>query len=249
MNSDSVPSYSKAPRGLFVQLRVTRIFTGISISPSPSLRQRPSCYTIRAGRNLPDKGFRYLRTVIVTAAVHWGFSSVLLKHLPLTFQHWAGISLYTSAYALAGTCVFVKQSLGPILCHPSCEGSPLFRSYGVRLPSSLTRVVSITLGHLSLSTRVGLRYGRFCFSGNEDFLGGVSTVRSPRVAPQLPPTLSLTSGVDLPAPALPRVRNAPCPMGTPDLPFRVPPLPTQKRYGNVDPLSIAYAFRPRLRPD
>ncbi len=32
---------------------------------------------IRAGRNLPDKEFRYLRTVIVTAAVYWGFSSML----------------------------------------------------------------------------------------------------------------------------------------------------------------------------
>jgi hypothetical protein len=77
LSPDPVPSYSKAPRGLFVQSRVTCIFTGISISPSPSLRQRPSRYTIRAGRNLPDKGFRYLRTVIVTAAVHWGFSSKL----------------------------------------------------------------------------------------------------------------------------------------------------------------------------
>ena len=34
-------------------------------------------YTIRAGRNLPDKEFRYLRTVIVTAAVYWGFNSDL----------------------------------------------------------------------------------------------------------------------------------------------------------------------------
>lgn len=113
ISPDSVPSCSKAPRGLFVLSRVTCIFTGISISPSPSLRQRPSRYTIRAGRNLPDKGFRYLRTVIVTAAVHWGFSSSL-SALPLTFQHWAGISPYTSAYALAETYVFVKQSLGPI---------------------------------------------------------------------------------------------------------------------------------------
>ena len=32
----------------------------------------------RAGQNLPDKEFRYLRTVIVTAAVHWGFGSMLL---------------------------------------------------------------------------------------------------------------------------------------------------------------------------
>jgi hypothetical protein len=77
LNLNPMPGCSKAPRGLFVQSRVTRIFTGTSISPSPSLRHRPSRYTIRAGRNLPDKGFRYLRTVIVTAAVHWGFSSVL----------------------------------------------------------------------------------------------------------------------------------------------------------------------------
>ena len=42
-----------------------------------SLRQGESRYAIRAGRNLPDKEFRYLRTVIVTAAVHWGFDSRL----------------------------------------------------------------------------------------------------------------------------------------------------------------------------
>ena len=68
---------SKAPWGLSVQSRVTCIFTGISISPGPSLRQCPSRYTFRAGRNLPDKEFRYLRTVIVTAAVYWGFNSQL----------------------------------------------------------------------------------------------------------------------------------------------------------------------------
>ena len=74
---NSMPRCSKAPRGLFVLLRVTSIFTRISISPGPSLRHCSSCYTVRAGRNLPDKEFRYLRTVIVTAAVHWGFSSEL----------------------------------------------------------------------------------------------------------------------------------------------------------------------------
>ena len=37
------------------------------------MRQCPDRYTIRAGQNLPDKEFRYLRTVIVTAAVHRGF--------------------------------------------------------------------------------------------------------------------------------------------------------------------------------
>ena len=72
-------SYSKGSRGLSVPLQVTGVFTGITISPSSSLRQCPSRYTIRAGRNLPDKEFRYLRTVIVTAAVYWGFGSKLLS--------------------------------------------------------------------------------------------------------------------------------------------------------------------------
>ena len=71
-------SYSKALRGLSVQSRVMGIFTHTSISPGPLLRQLTSRYTIRAGRNLPDKEFRYLRTVIVTAAVYWGFGSMLL---------------------------------------------------------------------------------------------------------------------------------------------------------------------------
>ena len=74
---NAIASYSKAPRGLFVLLRVTRIFTRPSISPGPSLRQCPDRYAFRAGRNLPDKEFRYLRTVIVTAAVHRGFNSML----------------------------------------------------------------------------------------------------------------------------------------------------------------------------
>ena len=73
----SIPSYSKALRGLSVQSRVIRIFTYNTISPGPLLRQRPNHYAIRAGQNLPDKEFRYLRTVIVTAAVHWGLSSML----------------------------------------------------------------------------------------------------------------------------------------------------------------------------
>ena len=72
-------SYSKGSRGLFVPLRVIGIFTDTTISPSSWLRQCPDRYTIRAGRNLPDKEFRYLRTVIVTAAVYWGFISDLRR--------------------------------------------------------------------------------------------------------------------------------------------------------------------------
>ncbi len=68
-------AYSKGSRGLSVLLRVSRIFTTPTISPSLQLRQCPSRYAIHARRNLPDKELRYLRTVIVTAAIHWGFSS------------------------------------------------------------------------------------------------------------------------------------------------------------------------------
>ncbi len=74
-----MPSCSKGSRGLSVPPRVAGIFTDATISPRFWPRQCPNRYTIRAGRNLPDKEFRYLRTVIVTAAVYWGFSSMLLN--------------------------------------------------------------------------------------------------------------------------------------------------------------------------
>ena len=72
-----VPDYSEGSQGLSVQLRVPGICTGTTTSPRSSLRQRQDRYTIRAGRNLPDKEFRYLRTVIVTADIHRGFGSEL----------------------------------------------------------------------------------------------------------------------------------------------------------------------------
>ena len=73
----SLPGCSKGSQGLSVYRRVTGIFTGATDSLSPLWRQRPDRYAIRAGRNLPDKEFRYLRTVIVTAAVYRGFGSKL----------------------------------------------------------------------------------------------------------------------------------------------------------------------------
>ena len=74
--------YSKGARGLFVLSRVIGILTDTPISPSLWRRQRPDRYAIRAGRNLPDKEFRYLRTVIVTAAVYRGFNSELRRANP-----------------------------------------------------------------------------------------------------------------------------------------------------------------------
>ena len=63
-----IPGCSKAPQGLFVLPRVARVFTGTAISPSPPSRQWPSRSTIHAGRNLPDKGLRYLRQFVTLSS-------------------------------------------------------------------------------------------------------------------------------------------------------------------------------------
>ena len=142
--------------------RVTGIFTGTTISPGGLLRQCPDRYTFRAGQNLPDKEFRYLRTVIVTAAVYWGFGS-MLAHVPLTFQHRAGVSPYTSSFDLAQTCVFAKQLLGPILCG-SISGAPLLPKLRGQLAEFLNNPSPVGLRILFPSTCVGLRYGRLRYT-------------------------------------------------------------------------------------
>jgi len=142
-------------------VQVVRIFTDKSISPSPSPRQCPNRYAFRAGRNLPDKEFRYLWTVRVTAAVYWGLCTLPKQH-SLTLQHRAGVSPYTSFYKFAETCVFIKQSLPPILCQP-CKVA-LARLF---LLPKLRNHFAEFLQHHSLigfsvfhpSTCVGLRYG------------------------------------------------------------------------------------------
>ena len=92
-------SCSKGSRGLFVPSRVIGIFTDTTISLSSRLRQRPDHYTIRAGRNLPDKEFRYLRTVIVTADIHGGLDQKLAQPA-FTFPHWSRVTPYTSSLGL-----------------------------------------------------------------------------------------------------------------------------------------------------
>ena len=154
---DPISSYSKAPWGLSVLPRVTGIFTGTTISPGGQLRQRPDRYTIRAGRNLPGKEFRYLRTVIVTAAVYWGFDSGL-SLLLLTFQHRAGVTPYTSSFDLAESCVFAKQLPGPILCG-SVSRAPLLPKLRGQLAEFLNNPSPAGLRIFFLSTCVGLRYG------------------------------------------------------------------------------------------
>ena len=69
---------------------------------------------------LPDKEFRYLRTIIVIADVHWRFEDWLAPLL-LTFQHWSGVTLYTSPCGFAESCVFGKQSLGKLSLRPAVD--------------------------------------------------------------------------------------------------------------------------------
>ena len=151
-----ISGYSKAPWGLSVLSRVTGIFTGTTISPGGLLRQCPDHYAFHAGQNLPDKEFRYLRTVIVTAAVHRGLSS-MLAHLPLTFRHWAGVSPYTSSFDFAETCVFGKQLLEPLLCGRIAP-APLLPKLRGHFAEFLNNSSLAGLRILSSPTCVGLRY-------------------------------------------------------------------------------------------
>ncbi len=120
---------------------------------------------VRVG-TYPTRNFATFRTVIVTAAVYWGFDP-MLSHLQLTFQHRAGVTPYTSTFVLAECCVFNKQSQPPILCDPPIAyGASPSRQRAYLLPklryqfaeflllSSLKR-----LRILILPTCVGLRYG------------------------------------------------------------------------------------------
>ena len=77
IHKNTAQDYSKGPRGLFVLPRVIGIFADTTISPDLWWRQCPTRYAFHAGRNLPDKEFRYLRILIVRTAVYWGFSSQL----------------------------------------------------------------------------------------------------------------------------------------------------------------------------
>ena len=173
-----VSSYSKAPWGLSVLSQVTSIFTSTTISPGTLLRQLPNHYAFRAGQNLPDKEFRYLRTVIVTAAVYRGFGS-LLTQFPLTFRHRAGVSPYMSSFDLAQTCVFAKQLPGPLLCD-CISAAPLLPKLRGHFAEFLNHSYLAHLRILSLTSCGGLRY-RYVYNFFRSFSWkhGVTRLGSP----------------------------------------------------------------------
>ncbi|CAA7049230.1 unnamed protein product [Microthlaspi erraticum] len=133
----------------------------MSISPSLSPRQCPDRYAFRAGRNLPDKEFRYLRTVIVTAAVHRGFGRRLPCH----------------------------QSPGPGHCDPLCEEAPLLPKLRGYFAEFLRESCLAPLGILYLPTCVGFGYRYPFVEGRSSFSWEYTLVRiqcpeNPRVPPQ-----------------------------------------------------------------
>ena len=187
-----MPSCSKGARGLSVLLRVAGIFTRTSISLSPWLRQWGSRYAIRAGRNLPDKEFRYLRTVIVTAAVYRGFGSPLRSEELTDPLNLPAPGRRQTLYVVLSTSqspVFLVNSRYPLVsATPSSSGSKsrhqlrhtFSRSYGVNLPSSLTRVLSSAL---AFSARLPVSvYGTVShYPPYEAFLGSMG---SPALRPE-----------------------------------------------------------------
>ena len=95
---------------------------------------------------------------MVTAAVCWDLLKKQSLNLSFLFilQHRAGVRPYTSFFNLAESCVFIKQSLPPILLHLSKLNTTITimlnfvkysfsRSYRVILPSSFNIVISYAL--------------------------------------------------------------------------------------------------------
>ena len=156
----------------------------------------------------------------------------------------------------AGTCVFAKQSLGPIHCGllplPTARVSqvpeaPLLPKLRGHFAEFLLHGSLEHLRLLASPTCVGFRYGRKRYSRPRLFLAASS-----RILGSGPKTLHSASGLTFKAVFSPRSRLLRCiGISVPRrfLRFRVPPdgrthLP---RHGNLDPFPIAYASRPRLR--
>ena len=137
------------------------------------MRQLRSRYAIRAGRNLPDKEFRYLRMVIVTTAVYWGLNSQLRPYgltgplnLPapgrrqsiyinLTSSH-GPVFLINSRFPLFSA---TPQRLTPQGC--SRRRAPLLPKLRGHFAEFLNHSSPERLSIFNLTTCVGLGYGPY----------------------------------------------------------------------------------------
>ena len=127
-------------------------------SPGPSQGQWGSRYAIHAGRQLSGKVSRYLKRVIVTPAVDRRLTGL---EPGLTNRHWAGVSPCTHPYGLAGTYVFIKQSLPPSHCdQPLARLAPLIpKIRGQFAEFPWLGYPRHALGFSPRGTCVGSRYG------------------------------------------------------------------------------------------
>src|SRR5467141_3690727 len=119
-------------------MRETGIFTGTTSSLCLSLRQLPDRYAIRAGRNLPDKEFRYLRTVIVTPP----FTGASIRSFALRLTtpfNLPALGRRQPPYVVFTTLrrpVFLVNSRLGHFSATTRRWLPFSRSYGYILPSS-----------------------------------------------------------------------------------------------------------------
>ena len=143
-------------------MRVTGIFTSSTISPGGLSRQCPNRYAIRAGQNLPDKEFRYLRTVIVTAAVYRGFNS-MLRVAPNISSYPSGTGQASAPIRRLSTLqrpVFLINSRLGLFTAAGHRPAPLIPKLRGQFAEFLDNPSPVGLRILSSSTCVGLRYGR-----------------------------------------------------------------------------------------
>ncbi|KAK8331418.1 hypothetical protein V6Z11_A10G073700, partial [Gossypium hirsutum] len=98
---------SVRPEETFARLRyllgglrpIETVYLRLFLSP-----QCPDRYAFRAGRNLPDKEFRYLRIVIVTAAIHRGFGRRLPCHQVTNFLDLLALDRRQPPYMVLQLC-------------------------------------------------------------------------------------------------------------------------------------------------
>ena len=156
------------------------------------MRQQGSRYAIRAGRNLPDKEFRYLRMVIVTTAVYWGLNSQLRSQRLLTGPlnlpaPGRRQSIYINLTSSHGP-VFLINSRFPLFSatpqrfqpqRPSRRKAPLLPKLRGHFAEFLNHSSLELLSILYLTTCVGLGYGPHKNS-LEAFLGSIGSLTSPQ---------------------------------------------------------------------
>ena len=158
----------------------------------------------------------------------------------MTFRHRAGVSPYTSSFDFAETCVFAKQLLGPLHCDHIAV-APLLPKLRGHFAEFLNKDSPVRLRILILPTCVGLRYGRH-FDKPATFLASVKSHASllyfaPSSAQPYVKRTSLLNTLAVETElTITRLMLSFCVIAS-----------FSWRCRNLNLLSIAYDFRPRLR--